>query len=110
MTLGLLQWLFSYRGRIGLHGLYLRSLVGWFGWPVMLPLGAVLTPESKIGLILLPLAFFVGVHAAAVVRRLHDLGHSGWRIMPPPAPSLWLAVHLRHGDIEHNKYGPPPAA
>jgi len=109
MPLGLLQWLFDYRGRIGLRGLYMRSLVGWFGWPVMLPLGAVLTPGSKVGPVLLSFAFFSWVLCAAVIRRLHDLGYRGRRIMPPPAPWLWLDVHLRQGDAQHNKYGPPPA-
>ena len=108
MPFGVLRWLFSYRGRIGLHGLYWRSLVGWFGWPVMLPLGAVLTPGSKVGPIVLSLAFFVWVMTAAVVRRLHDLGHSGRRIRPPPSPSLWLDTHLRHGDPGANRWGPPP--
>ena len=107
--LGFLEWLFGYRGRIGLRGLYWRSLVGWFGWPVMLPLGAVLTPGSKLGPILLSLAFFGWVLCAAVIRRLHDLGHSGWRILPPPTPRLWLDVHLRPGDLGRNRYGRPPA-
>ena len=103
-----LRWLFSYRGRIGLRGLYWRSLVGWFGWPVMLPLGAVLTPGSKVGPIVLSLALFLWVMTAAIVRRLHDLGHSGWRIKPPPSPSLWLDTHLRRGDPGANRWGPPP--
>lgn len=110
MPLGLLTWLFSYRGRIGLHGLYWRSLAGWLGWPVMLPLGAVLTPGSKVGPALASLVFFVWVLGAAVIRRLHDLGYSGWRIRPPPNPRLWLDVHLRPGDLGPNRYGSPPAS
>lgn len=108
-TFGVLRWLFSYGGRIGLHGLYWRSLVGWFGWPVMLPLGAVLTPGSNIGPIVLSLVFFVWVMTAAVVRRLHDLGYSGRRIRPPPTPRLWLDTHLRRGEPIANRWGPPPA-
>ena len=103
-----LRWLFSYQGRIGLRGLYWRSLVGWFGWPVMLPLGAVITPGAKVGPIVLSLAFFLLVMTSAVVRRLHDLGYSGWRVRPPPTPSLWLDTHLRPGDSESNRWGPPP--
>ena len=105
---GALKWLFSYGGRIGLHGLYWRSLIGWFCWPVMLPLGAVLTPGSKVGPIVLSLAFFILVMTSAVVRRLHDLGHSGRRIRPPPSPGLWLDTHLRHGEPGANRWGPPP--
>lgn len=103
-----LAWLFSYKGRIGLSGLYLRSLVGWFCWPVMLPLGAVFTPGSWLGPAIASLSFFMLVMTSAVVRRLHDLGHSGRKIRPPPSPQLWLDTHTRAGELGRNRWGPPP--
>jgi len=108
IPLGFLSFLFSYRGRIGLRGMYIRSFIGWFGWPVMLPLGAVITPGSYVGPVVVSLLFFFTVQSSGVVRRLHDLGYSGRRLRPPPAPWLWLDTHLRPGEEQPNKWGPPP--
>ena len=51
-------------------------------------------------------------HLAVVVRRLHDVGKSGWMILLVLIPiigSIWLFVLLVSDSIaEDNKYGPNP--
>lgn len=49
---------------------------------------------------------------SALCRRLHDIGHSGWRLGCCLLPLLgWLyllILLLRQGDRFHNTYGPDP--
>ena len=46
------------------------------------------------------------------VRRLHDIGKSGWWILVSLIPLIgiiWLIIlYLKEGDPEENQYGPPP--
>ncbi|MEQ1700199.1 MAG: DUF805 domain-containing protein [Ilumatobacteraceae bacterium] len=50
---------------------------------------------------------------AAVVRRLHDTGKSGWYyfigIIPIVGPILLLVQTVKAGDPSSNQYGPPAA-
>ena len=46
-------------------------------------------------------------HTAVVIRRLHDTGRSGWWILCPIVPIVFLCQKSQRGD---NRYGPPPPA
>jgi len=44
---------------------------------------------------------------AAGVRRMHDIGKSGWFILVPIMSLIWS---FQKGDVGDNAYGPPPVA
>lgn len=51
---------------------------------------------------------------AVTVRRLHDLGRSGWLILVALIPFIGVFVVLfwatQEGNPDHNQYGPSPKA
>lgn len=51
---------------------------------------------------------------AVTVRRLHDLGHSGWLILVALIPFIGVFIVLfwasQEGNPDHNQYGPSPKA
>lgn len=63
-----------------------------------------------LGLIAFLVVFLGGV--SLNVRRLHDLGHSGWTILAAMVPLVNIAFYfylaLKPGTSERNNYGEPP--
>ncbi len=51
---------------------------------------------------------------ALAVRRLHDIGKSGWMLLLELIPvigSIWIFVlNVTEGEAKENKYGPDPKA
>jgi uncharacterized membrane protein YhaH (DUF805 family) len=76
-------------------------------------LGMSISPEVPYGpiYILYGLALFIPGLAVAV-RRLHDIGKSGWMILVALIPligGIWLLILLvKEGDSGSNEYGPDP--
>jgi uncharacterized membrane protein YhaH (DUF805 family) len=72
-----------------------------------------ISPEVPYGpiYILYGLALFIPGLAVAV-RRLHDIGKSGWMILVALIPligGIWLLILLvKEGDSGSNEYGPDP--
>ena len=68
---------------------------------------------SNIGFIYLIYALFIIIPSIAVaVRRLHDIGKSGWMLLISLIPfigGIWLLVLMvRDSEMGDNKYGPNP--
>ena len=58
-----------------------------------------------IALITVPLSFYI--YCAGTVKRLHDLGHSGWLLLSNLVlgPFFWFWMVLYPGQVGTNKYG-----
>jgi uncharacterized membrane protein YhaH (DUF805 family) len=89
-----------------------RSEFWWFVlFQLLLTLGAQMISHLLGGL--LSLALFLPALAAAV-RRLHDIGKSGWLVLVGLIPLIgWLLLlywNVQPGSASANDYGPPPAA
>lgn len=72
-------------------------------------LDTALGTEAFFTLLFLVGTFLPGL--AVTVRRLHDLGHSGWYSLMSFAPLLSLAllfIVAREGQPHANRYGPDP--
>ncbi len=69
-------------------------------------------PYGFIYFLYLAFVFIPGL--AVVVRRLHDIGKSGWMILLSLIPlvgGIWLLIlMLQKGDLRENEYGPSPYA
>ncbi len=78
-----------------------NGLVVWFvlGWAFQYS-GLLFVPFSFI--------FLIGL-LSLFVRRLQDLGHSGWWIFFPIPVLLWIYLILWEGQKESNKYGERPS-
>ncbi|MBR9861600.1 DUF805 domain-containing protein [bacterium] len=72
-------------------------------WGLALGLGAV-SPELSIVSTIYSLAVLIPSLALAV-RRMHDVGKSGWFIL---IPIYNLILALTAGDVGANEYGPDP--
>ena len=68
---------------------------------------------NSLGILYLVYALFVFIPGVAVaVRRLHDVGKSGWMLLIALIPligAIWLLVlYLTNSNPGENKYGPNP--
>jgi uncharacterized membrane protein YhaH (DUF805 family) len=124
--MNLFNLLFSFDGRIGraaYAGGWLLNLVVMLAamgflmylrlyWPLSEPFN--LKDDSLLSLTLVAVitALFQVVQLALAVKRLHDLGTTGWfsLLMITPGPGLIMAVVLMllHGEGNDNRYGPAP--
>jgi uncharacterized membrane protein YhaH (DUF805 family) len=73
------------------------------------------TQAMPYGWLYMLYALFVVIPSLAVaIRRLHDVGKSGWMILVALIPligAIWLIVlYCTAGDTGDNKYGPDPKA
>ncbi len=71
------------------------------------------TEGLDVGVLYIIYAFFVFIPGLAVaVRRLHDVGKSGWMLLIALIPligAIWLLVlYLTNSNPGENKYGPNP--
>jgi uncharacterized membrane protein YhaH (DUF805 family) len=110
MLLRLLRFLFVFRGRVS-RGTYLgcTALLAAAFVVLFVFLDAVAGYAST--LVLYPP--FLGSLAALTVKRLHDRGHSAWRlliVLIPVIGPIWLLVglFLRSGSPGENQYGDDP--
>ena len=97
------------------HGRASRPEYWWFAAANLL-LGAIFWILGNLGS---PVGSLSLIYAIAVlvpnlsitVRRLHDIGRSGWwlplGIVPTPFVFLILFFMCQRGQIETNRYGPP---
>jgi len=109
--------MWSFMERIGRWGFTWRTMVsgGMIGLSRMLlslaQMNAKATPLITI-LYLIVIACGAWMAVAAFVRRLHDLGWSGWWVILAPIPVAgWLqglVLCSARGHTAENKYGPPP--
>jgi uncharacterized membrane protein YhaH (DUF805 family) len=99
-----------YNGRIGRfhYCLYLFStVILYYFFDGTLNKNSVIYIASEIVLLLFILIFILPLH----VRRLHDLGRSGWFVLLLAVPfinifvGLYLLLFL--GNLTKNPYGPP---
>jgi uncharacterized membrane protein YhaH (DUF805 family) len=106
----LLRLLFFFRGRVprGTYVMAVIALVAVFAALFVL-IDAAYGYEATF--VLYPPFFWAG--AALTVKRLHDRGHSAWRlliVLIPVLGPLWLgiALLLRAGSPGENQYGEDP--
>lgn len=86
--------LLSANGRIGRLSFFLR-LLGLSAFLTGLGLFLIQTPSPEMGIIFVLLALpFMYFHVVQVVKRLHDLGHSGWFALITFVPALNGVFHL----------------
>jgi len=112
-------------GYVDFSGRATRSEYWWFQLAMMIGLGGFATVmfgaaaaiEGSIGgiLAMLPLLAYLAIlppALAVIVRRLHDLGKSGWMILvgfiPLVGGILLLVWFLSDGQPQDNQYGPVP--
>lgn len=60
---------------------------------------------------LLIIIFFIIIYLSSTVRRLHDIGLSGWVLLLgflPSGGAIYMPLALIPGTKGHNKYGPDP--
>jgi uncharacterized membrane protein YhaH (DUF805 family) len=113
-------WMFVLFNYLAILGLFLSGYILELiiGTPVYAQSISVLEPEhsssgnvGRLLVLLYLLATFIP-SLAVMVRRLHDIGKSGWWIfisLIPIAGSIWLIVLLcTDGDAGDNLYGPNP--
>ena len=85
------------------NGEYYGYYDDW-GWGLAFYIGLAITGVISLGLTLPSLS--------ALVRRLHDIGKSGWNyfvaFIPPVGAILLLLDLCKDGDSGENKYGPSP--
>lgn len=113
------QLCFSYRGRInraqywgfgvitGILILLLYAMSNHFSYYSSL-FGLMMT---LLCVVPIPLIFYMGIPVS--VKRLHDVGATGWTMLLMFVPILgtiilFVLTGFVKGDAETNKYGPPP--
>jgi uncharacterized membrane protein YhaH (DUF805 family) len=97
----------SIRGRIDRLGFWLRHLLVL---PVALAL-TIATQEVAVALEVAASAALTLFLVSTWARRLHDRGHSAWRLLAMLVPVagalyLWIECALRNGDAQDNPFGP----
>ena len=118
--LGLVAWaLFSLRGRMRRISFFLGSLllgcVFWFVVAQIVYAGPGTDREALWGGVFILVA---GVSCwcliAMAVKRLHDMGLTGWLALILLLPGFWMfampVLALWPGMDDDNKYGPPPVS
>jgi uncharacterized membrane protein YhaH (DUF805 family) len=91
----LLKGLIDPRGRTNRYGLFLcLTLAGVCTHGMMKLLGSP-APDTPLGMLMLALA--VWLHGVPCVRRLHDMGKSGWWFLPSSALLLGIGAALIFG-------------
>ena len=94
----------------------LFNIIFYFAWSIMTGvIFALSNAYSETGLTVALYGYFVMMMLpgmAVTVRRLHDIGKSGWMILVgliPLVGGIWLLIlMLTEGDLLDNKYGPNP--
>ncbi len=90
-------------------GIYLLSVVSQLAFISTDPITGEASVSPVIIMLLLPTIYFGYGNA---VRRLHDLGHTGWVVLLSLVPLINLALGLyllfTAGNEFGNKFGPPP--
>jgi len=121
----MLKHLFSTSGRSGRLEYFVHSFADVFAIVIAAALFGTLPEQgdtatsgdnaySAIGAILFSLALLLGmiVEVCVTVRRLHDLGKSGWHIVGTMIPiyNIYLGLMLvfMRGNPKENQYGPDP--
>jgi uncharacterized membrane protein YhaH (DUF805 family) len=116
---GMMQYLFSFDGRIG-RGTYWLSGIGGgilimmlFIIPAVI-VAAVTQSEAAVNvLVLIAYIPLTWMNLAVAAKRWHDRGKSGWWSLigfVPIIGSIWIIVEcgLLEGDFGDNEYGPAP--
>jgi uncharacterized membrane protein YhaH (DUF805 family) len=88
----MMDWLFSFDGRINRRGYIARLVVSWLlSWVI-------------IGIV---------VSISAHARRFHDIGKSGWWILIFIVPLLgfiiFISLLIQRGDFGPNEFGEEPS-
>jgi uncharacterized membrane protein YhaH (DUF805 family) len=108
--------IFSLRGRIGRVRYIAYTCLLSFGALVAANILVVLLRTTSTSYLFLSLAYLpvFALMIAMGVRRLHDMGHSGWwsilNLIPVLNLFVWMWLALARGDAGANRYGPPPSA
>ena len=107
---------FDFRGRSSRQDIWFFS-VGWFGCWFLLAIGntyALRVIDRQFinyvffGAAMLLIAASILPFAALVVRRVHDLGRSGWWGLVVLAPILSMSLWVLPGQSQPNRFGAPP--
>lgn len=101
----------DFRGRSERGELWWFLLVNWAVWLTLGAVGGLLGWNWNLFSTLFFLAALVP-SLAVMVRRLHDVGHSGWLLLLGLIPVLgWLPLlywSLKPGDAGFNQFGQSP--
>lgn len=93
-----------------LFNMIIGVVLGFFDGLLGLQIGSGAQAVGVIGLIYSLAVLIPGI--AVCVRRLHDIGKSGWMILIafiPIVGGIWLLVLMcKDGDPGNNEYGPNP--